>query len=148
MSVSMRTHLRAGDLPIVAEAAVCSLVVHMGLRCISVRRLLTLLTRIPRIGPCPPIERVARIARIAESVSRRLSADPTCLKSSLVLYALLRRRRFDAQLVVGARRDGAQPFEAHAWIEHDGRVLCGAGRREAFGELWRVPADHVRGTTP
>lgn len=45
-----------------------------------------------------------------------------CLLESLVLWYLLRRRGFDADLLLGARTL-LGPLEAHAWVELDGRVL-------------------------
>ena len=71
-------------------------------------------------------------------VSRREAADPEsvvwavdeacvwyvkrafCLQRSAVTVWLLRRSGFDARLVIGFR---AIPFESHAWVEIDGRVV-------------------------
>lgn len=67
-------------------------------------------------------------ARLARITSRSLSALPTdsrCLVRSVVLMALLARRGVASSLVIGVR-PGAE-FEAHAWIEHDGRPLLPAG---------------------
>ena len=45
-----------------------------------------------------------------------------CLSQSLALTWLLRRRGLEPTLRLGARlADGK--FDAHAWVEHDGRVL-------------------------
>lgn len=43
-----------------------------------------------------------------------------CLQRSAVTAWLLRRRGVKAELVIGYR---AIPFEAHAWVEVDGRVV-------------------------
>ncbi len=51
---------------------------------------------------------------------RPLSA--TCLRRSAVLWWLLRREGLDAQVVLGARKEGGR-FEAHAWVEAGGAVL-------------------------
>ena len=43
-----------------------------------------------------------------------------CLQRSVVATWLLRRHGIPAQLVIGCR---ALPFESHAWVEVDGRVI-------------------------
>jgi hypothetical protein len=43
-----------------------------------------------------------------------------CLQRSAVAACLLRRHGIDAELVIGYR---ALPFESHAWVEVDGRVV-------------------------
>lgn len=43
-----------------------------------------------------------------------------CLQRSAVTTYLLRRRGIDAALVIGCR---TIPFESHAWVEVDGRVV-------------------------
>ena len=43
-----------------------------------------------------------------------------CLQRSFVATRLLRRHGFRAELVIGCR---PLPFESHAWVEIDGRVV-------------------------
>ncbi len=43
-----------------------------------------------------------------------------CLQRSAVAVWLLRRRGFDARLIIGYR---PIPFESHAWVEIDGRIV-------------------------
>ena len=43
-----------------------------------------------------------------------------CLQRSAVAAWLLRRHGFDASLVIGYR---PLPFESHAWVEIDGRIV-------------------------
>jgi hypothetical protein len=50
----------------------------------------------------------------------------TCLERSLVLWWLLRRKQVPAQICLGARKT-ASLFEAHAWVEVDGRVINDTG---------------------
>lgn len=45
-----------------------------------------------------------------------------CLSQSLALARLLRRRGVVPTLQLGVRLTGPK-FDAHAWVEHDGRVL-------------------------
>lgn len=71
-----------------------------------------------------------RVSRAARKTLERLPTDRRCLVRSLVVSGLLARRGIDAQLVLGVRPDGSQPFVAHAWVEHDGEpVMPDAGYR-------------------
>lgn len=60
--------------------------------------------------------------RMTQAASRYGALRGNCLSKSLVLWHLLRRQGLNARLYVGGRRDGT-PFEAHAWVEMDGRVI-------------------------
>ena len=62
---------------------------------------------------------VARMVRIAAT---RGPFRATCLPRSAVLWMLLRRERLDAEIRLGVRRC-PRGFEAHAWVEVNGRSL-------------------------
>lgn len=51
----------------------------------------------------------------------------SCLSRSMVIWWALRRRGFDTDLRIGTRKINQQ-FQAHAWLEYQGRVL-NAGQR-------------------
>lgn len=71
--------------------------------------------------PCETAyETGVRLSRVATRVLGVLPRDPRCLRTSLVLTALLASRGIPATLVIGVRPD---PFVAHAWVEHRGRPL-------------------------
>jgi hypothetical protein len=55
-----------------------------------------------------------------------------CLQRSVVATWLLRRRGIAAALVIGYR---SVPFESHAWVEVDGRVV---NDRPQYQRLFRV----------
>ena len=59
---------------------------------------------------------------MVRAAAREGLGRPNCLSRSLVLWWLLARQGFPAELRIGARKkDGA--LEAHAWVELAGRVL-------------------------
>lgn len=60
-----------------------------------------------------------RLGRFASSAWDLLPVRSTCLRRSLVLYALLRRRGGSPTLWLGVRRHGAG-VAAHAWITCQG----------------------------
>lgn len=74
---------------------------------------------VPPTDPTPTAHRIARLVVVAgrEGIFRA-----NCLEQSLTLWWLLRRRGFEAELRIGARKRG-ETFEAHAWVELEGAVL-------------------------
>src|SRR6185369_2789042 len=48
--------------------------------------------------------------------TRHSVASANCLRRSLVLWFLLRRRRIPAEIRIGVRKELGQ-FQAHAWVE-------------------------------
>jgi hypothetical protein len=63
-----------------------------------------------------------RVTALAEAAFRRLPYHPTCLRRSLTLWWLLRRRGIDGELRIGVRKVGDR-LEAHAWVQYQGVVL-------------------------
>ncbi len=72
--------------------------------------------------PGTSIDIPRHLARLTDIASRHGIIEANCLQRSLALWFLLRRRRIDCRLRLGARKqDGT--FEAHAWVELDGIVI-------------------------
>lgn len=69
-----------------------------------------------------------QLGRAASRTLSLLPADSRCLARSLVLLALLARRRIAAQLVIAARQ--GPEFAAHAWVELGGVPLLDPGPRD------------------
>ena len=111
------------DYVILGEAIVFAIPVELGLRCVGFDRLVKHLGKVHGawLLGAPALDG-ERAARLVEAVSRLYPFNPTCLKKSLVLFWMLRRRGFPAELRIGVRKP-AGTLEAHAWIEHEGRVL-------------------------
>ena len=80
---------------------------------------------------------------LVDMAARWSPVSNTCLHRSLALWWLLRRRGVDCQLRLGARRNDAQ-FDAHAWIEYDGRIVNDDTRRiRDYVPLAWHPADRL-----
>jgi hypothetical protein len=58
----------------------------------------------------------------------------TCLKRSLILLRLLRKRGIPAELRLGVRKVD-DDFSAHAWIECAGRTLLDGGIAHLYSTL-------------
>ena len=57
------------------------------------------------------------------SASHRVPFATRCLDRAVALWWLLSRERIAATLRIGVRKADATRLAAHAWVEHDGRVL-------------------------
>jgi hypothetical protein len=67
-------------------------------------------------------ERALLTVRMVRAAARRGFRQTTCLEESLALWWLLGRQGTASDLRIGVRRD-AERFEAHAWIEYEGKAL-------------------------
>ena len=63
---------------------------------------------------------IRRTCRAMDRAARSYVKRAWCLQRSAACVCLLRRRGVPAELVLGVR---TFPFGAHAWVEHDGRIL-------------------------
>jgi hypothetical protein len=72
---------------------------------------------------------------------RHVRRRPSCLEEALVLARTLGRAGHVATVRIGVARAGAR-LRAHAWLEHEGRVLLGSADGTAYEPL--EPAAAVR----
>lgn len=90
-------------------------------------RLLSELPRQPILAGAFPRRVVdvpeARLIWAVQAANRRLPGM-TCLTRSLALQLLLARCGRSASVRIGVRKDHAGGFQAHAWVECDGRTLA------------------------
>ena len=119
------------DYATMAESVALAVSIEIGLRLTSVATMLTWLDRLSfaraRLDTRPSYS----LDRFASAAYRLLPIEGTCLRESLVLYALLKRRGATPRLCVGVKKDGVE-LAAHAWIECGGSQT---GGDENFVEL-------------
>ena len=65
------------------------------------------------------------LAWAVRAAARRVP-KASCLTQALTLEALLAQAGHHGEIKIGVGRDEDGGFEAHAWLEHDGRILVGA----------------------
>jgi Transglutaminase-like superfamily len=75
----------------------------------------------------PPIatqneKRAASAARMVRAAGRVGVSRATCLEESLALWWLLGKKGIAADLRIGVRKT-QEKFEAHAWVEYEGKAL-------------------------
>jgi len=69
----------------------------------------------------PSVERIVWAVGAADCLVPRTN----CLVRALAAHALLGRHGHVSRLKLGVAGGGGRDFEAHAWLEHDGRVVIG-----------------------
>jgi hypothetical protein len=70
----------------------------------------------------PALDEFIRIGSLVNSAAHHVLPVGNCLTRSLFLQWLLRRRGVNAELRIGVRKEQGQ-FEAHAWVEYEGRPI-------------------------
>lgn len=120
--------LNAADRSLVTEATALLIAARMGTALLSFPALRQALdfyvrrTATKQTGSA----HCARIAWAVSAVARRLPSITTCLVESLAADAMLRRRDYACEIRFGVRA-GRGSLTAHAWVEHQGVVIFGAG---------------------
>jgi hypothetical protein len=114
--------LGPADRGLVREAALLLVVARVGIAVLPVPHLRKLLDG--KWGrPRAPVERVGWAVTAA---ARRLPFRTTCLVDSLAADAMLRRRGYASEVRFGVRVPDGNELAAHAWVEHDGKVVFGS----------------------
>ena len=81
----------------------------------------------------------ARIARTVTVASRYVPAA-TCLTQALTTQVLLGRCGHASTLRIGVARSKDGEFQAHAWVESDGRVVIGGTAEDLAQNYVALPA--------
>jgi hypothetical protein len=117
------------DRALILRAMVLLPLTGLGLRVFGFRRWKELIERFSRqtrarqkAEPAIQLEVAGRMIRVVRSVELHGPGKPNCLERSMVLWWLLRRAGIKGELHIGGRKNGLR-FEAHAWVELDGKVL-------------------------
>ena len=71
---------------------------------------------------------LGRISRTVRRVSRYVPGA-SCLTQALATQVLLARHSIASTLQIGVAKDEHGKFQAHAWVEHEGRIIIGGTRR-------------------
>jgi len=109
--------------------------ISLALRLWGYRRTLTWLERHsgnpdPRAATTEELAAAQRIAELAAIAGRRGPVATTCLRQSLAVHWLLRRRGLNTQIRIGVDKLGASP-DMHAWVELHGVPLAEPQLRHA-----------------
>ncbi len=95
----------------------------VGIRMLGLARLRAWVVCAPATSPVSRAAvEPARMGALINSAGANLPAPATCLTRSLLLDWMLRRRGVHSELRIGVRMTGGA-FDAHAWVECDGRPV-------------------------
>ena len=94
----------------------------------------------PRSATQRDIDSARSLMQLTQTAGTRGPVDASCLRQSVWVYWLLRRRGLSPKLQIGVRRLG-DDLDAHAWVEFQGNAL-GAGPEShvIIGQLNGHPA--------
>lgn len=68
---------------------------------------------------------LSRMVWAVRAASRRVPGA-SCLTQSVALHCLLVQAGHRSSIYIGVAKDAERGFQAHAWVETDGRTLLGA----------------------
>ncbi len=120
--------LSSADRRLLAQALLAVTTARWGLLALplgAVRQLVRTLVRSGRQTPDNRRRPLSRIVWAVTAAGRRTPLGTTCLASALAGQALLDRHGYSTKLRIGVKRDGGGAFAAHAWLEHEGRIVLG-----------------------
>jgi hypothetical protein len=86
---------------------------------------------------------IKRVVWAVDVVSHYIPLFKNCLNRALATQVLLKRRGHRASLQIGVQRGEEGQFEAHAWIESEGKIVL--GRLPSLSTYTRLPSLESKG---
>jgi len=132
---------------LVVEAALHLVAAKAMLRWVPFERWRGALQHAPeqRLRVTPGERQLAQLVWAVNGVGARFPERLNCLPRALAMRWMMQRRRWPNTLELGVARDPEGKFEAHAWLEHDGRVIMGlVPNLERFVKLPEMAAAQLR----
>jgi hypothetical protein len=129
--------LPASERWLLVKAALLLGAIRVGLWLLPFRTLRSLLDRAAAFRRVreTDLESTDVVVWAVEVAARYVPAFDTCLTRALATQMLLSRRGCPALLRIGVVRSLEGKFEAHAWVESDGRVVIGGYELERYTPL-------------
>ena len=76
-----------------------------------------------------------QIAWAVDVMSRRTPWESACLAQAIAGKFMLKRRSLTSWLYLGTKKDDADKFIAHAWLQSGNEILLGGAGSESFTAL-------------
>ncbi len=134
--------LTAGDRRLLVRAGFLLVSTRIGLWLMPFKAVQGMLARIapeecrPGKEPQPSLERIAW----AVCEASRYVPKATCLTQALAAQVLLKKGGYPASVRIGVGRDDDGEFQAHAWVESQGKVVLGGSKLARYTQLLPVEA--------
>lgn len=123
--------LSRADRGLLARALLLVAMTRVGLHLLPFSTLRRLLDRISK-RPADPLHRgrtsPQQIVWAVKAAGRQLPWASTCLTEALTGQVLLHRQGYPATLHIGVAKGPISQFQAHAWLESDGKTVLGGAR--------------------
>lgn len=125
------------EIPILIRSAALLCAVRLALWIVPFPKLRWAVVSLARTRSRPASSNSAEELIWAVRAVSRYVPHASCLTQALVLHILLRRDGLPSRIRIGVSQD-AKHFEAHAWVESQGRVVIGDSglRRYAPIMVW------------
>ncbi len=66
-----------------------------------------------------------RVVKAVNRASKLMLIEPKCLARALTTQILLIRQGYGSELCIGVAKNQEGKFEAHAWVENEGKIIIG-----------------------
>ena len=134
--------IRIAELPVISSAFCLLLTVRIGLSLGSFKTMYGWMLR-PAVGrdrqtATVDLQRALYLFNLAAHFVPRT----TCLVKATAGRRFFARLGFRCRLCIGTRRDEKNRFEAHAWLEREGKAFIGDEVSSGFSLLYS-PDDHT-----
>ncbi|MEC4851103.1 MAG: lasso peptide biosynthesis B2 protein [Jaaginema sp. PMC 1079.18] len=116
--------LSRSDRVLLWQTIMLLLVIKLGLKFTTVKQLRRQLQQYTRFKAT--VSRPSsRLIWAVEAATRLLPGNTKCLAKALAAQTLLLRHNYPAKVRLGVAKDALGDFEAHAWVESEGKVAIG-----------------------
>jgi hypothetical protein len=135
--------LSRSDRTLLLSAVVTMLVMRTAMWTLNfarVRRIADAMSRRVRVNAERPS--AERIAWAVATTSRVVPRGSNCLVRALATGIVLNRHGYPNELKIGVMKPAGGGFEAHAWLESEGRVLIGDFQLDQYVPLASSDAAH------
>jgi Transglutaminase-like superfamily len=140
-AIAKAARLPGADRVLLVQALVSITIARLGLLVLplaTVRRIVRAITRAASRLPMENRRALDRIIWAVAAAGKRAPIGTTCLASALAGQALLDRHGYSTLLRIGVKRNETGAFAAHAWLEHEGKVIVG-GSTDIIGTYTTMP---------
>ncbi len=131
--------LSTSELWLLVKATLLLETIKLSMRLLPLQTFLRLSSRVTsmstRRSRCADRASIDRVAWAVEVASRHTFGTKTCLNQALAAQMLLARRGYPALLHIGVAKGKEGRFQAHAWVESEGKVVIGGSGVECFTPL-------------
>jgi hypothetical protein len=131
---------------LLVQSALVLVSVRGGLRLLPFKTLIGALARVaPEVAESNEADTasVEKVVWAVEVAGSYLPGTYTCLARALASKVLFGRRGLPGQLRIGVDRDDDGRFQAHAWLESQGRIVIGGEESAQYTPLpafeWKRP---------